>query len=74
MYAPRPDRKEATNMAPGSGTSSFAVTHPVADRYSVVAPWGRVVATFSTAEDGALVSVPGLGAGRATIDVRVGVN
>jgi hypothetical protein len=41
-------------MAPGSGTSSFAVTHPVDDRYNVVAPWGRVVATFSTAEDGAL--------------------
>lgn len=41
-------------MAPGSGTTSFAVTHPVNDRYNVVAPWGRVVATFSTAEDGAL--------------------
>jgi hypothetical protein len=41
-------------MAPGSGTTSFAVTHPVADRYNVVAPWGRVVATFSTTEDGAL--------------------
>jgi hypothetical protein len=41
-------------MAPGSGTTSFAVTQPVHDRYNVVAPWGRVVATFSTDEDGAL--------------------
>ena len=41
-------------MAPGSGTTSFAVTHPVSDRYNVVAPWGRIVATFSTREDGAL--------------------
>jgi len=41
-------------MAPGSGTTSFAATHPVSDRYNVVAPWGRIVATFSTAEDGAL--------------------
>ena len=41
-------------MAPNSGTTSFAVTHPTHDRYNVVAPWGRVVATFSTAEDGAL--------------------
>jgi hypothetical protein len=41
-------------MAPRSGTTSFAVSHPVPDRYNVVAPWGRVVATFSTNEDGAL--------------------
>ncbi|MCU1449646.1 MAG: hypothetical protein JWP02_1816 [Acidimicrobiales bacterium] len=41
-------------MAPGSGTTSFAVTHPVSDRYNVVAPWGRIVGTFSTNEDGAL--------------------
>ena len=41
-------------MAPGSGTTSFAVTHPVQDRYNAVAPWGRIVATFSTGEDGAL--------------------
>ena len=41
-------------MAPNSGSTGFAVTHPVSDRYNVVAPWGRVVATFSTTEDGAL--------------------
>jgi hypothetical protein len=41
-------------MAPGSGTTSFTVSHPVEDRYNVVAPWGRVVATFSTREDGPL--------------------
>jgi len=41
-------------MAPGSGTTSFAATHPVSDRYNVVAPWGRFVASFSTNEDGAL--------------------
>lgn len=41
-------------MAPNSGSTSFSVTHPVHDRYNVVAPWGRTVATFSTDEDGAL--------------------
>lgn len=41
-------------MAPQSGTTSFTVSHPTEDRYNVVAPWGRIVATFSTAEDGAL--------------------
>jgi hypothetical protein len=41
-------------MAPKSGSTSFAVTRPMANRYNVLAPWGRVVATFSTTEDGAL--------------------
>jgi hypothetical protein len=41
-------------MAPHSGTTSFSVTQPVSDRFNVVAPWGRIVATFSTKEDGAL--------------------
>jgi hypothetical protein len=41
-------------MAPSSDSTSFAVTHPVQERFNVVAPWGRVVASFSTIEDGAL--------------------
>jgi hypothetical protein len=41
-------------MAPQSGVTSFTVAHPIDERYNVVAPWGRVVATFSTNEDGAL--------------------
>lgn len=41
-------------MAPRSGVTSFTVSQPTGDRYNVVAPWGRVVATFATVEDGAL--------------------
>jgi hypothetical protein len=41
-------------MAPVSGSTSFTVEHPGSERYYVVAPWGRIVATFSTAEDGPL--------------------
>jgi hypothetical protein len=41
-------------MAPVSGSTSFTVERPGSERYYVVAPWGRIVATFSTAEDGPL--------------------
>jgi hypothetical protein len=39
-------------MAPVSGSNSFTVEHPSNERYDVVAPWGRIVATFATADDG----------------------
>lgn len=39
-------------MAPVSGSTSFTVERPGSERYYVVAPWGRIVATFSTADDG----------------------
>jgi hypothetical protein len=41
-------------MAPVSGSTSFTVEHPGSERYYVVAPWGRIFATFSTVEDGPL--------------------